>query len=372
MKALVTNAAYSNALAAVRSLGRKGVEVHAGSDATPAQSFHSRYCSARTVYPSPRTEQEFVRHIQEYAGRHGIDVILPIGYDATVALSRHLEGWTADAKVPVAPWPSMAVACSKDYTMAFAEDHGVSIPKTYASADDVDAYPVVVKSAKGSGGVRYVHSRQELDTYMSPGSVIQEYIPGEGYGFFALYNQGSLRAMFMHRRVREFPVTGGPSTAADSVRLEDLERAGRRLLDPLKWHGVVMAEFKKDIRDGRYKLMEINPKFWGSLDLAIASGVDFPYLLARMAVDGDIDPVTDYRVGVRFRWPFPGEVMHMLAEPGSAPGFVRECFARNTRSNIDLADIRPNLLQMASTAPMLARALGKGSLRYPDGKPRMV
>jgi predicted ATP-grasp superfamily ATP-dependent carboligase len=80
-----------------------------------------------------------------------------------------------------------------------------------------------------------------------------------------------------------------------------LEHA-ERILEALKWHGVAMVEFKRDARDGVSKLLEINGRFWGSLQLAVDSGVDFPYLLYRLAVDGDIDPVFTYRVGVRLRW----------------------------------------------------------------------
>src|SRR5262249_40991218 len=88
------------------------------------------------------------------------------------------------------------------------------------------------------------------------------------------------------------------SVALDPPLLDHAER----ILEALKWHGVAMVEFKRDARDGVSKLLEINGRFWGSLQLAVDSGVDFPYLLYRQAVDGDIDPVFSYRVGVRLRW----------------------------------------------------------------------
>jgi predicted ATP-grasp superfamily ATP-dependent carboligase len=78
----------------------------------------------------------------------------------------------------------------------------------------------------------------------------------------------------MHRRIREYPITGGASTAAESFYDPALRDLRLTLLRALNWHGVAMVEFKKDQRDGTHKL--INAKFWGSLDLAIAAGVDFP------------------------------------------------------------------------------------------------
>lgn len=136
-----------------------------------------------------------------------------------------------------------------------------------------------------------------------PLPLVQEYIPGEGHGVFLLMNRGKVRAAFAHRRVREKPPSGGVSVVSESVALDPrLLAYSQQLLAALKWHGVAMVEFKHDRRDGRAKLLEINGRFWGSLQLAVDAGIDFPYLLYRMAVDGDIEPALTYREGIRLRW----------------------------------------------------------------------
>ena len=94
-----------------------------------------------------------------------------------------------------------------------------------------------------------------------PETVLQEYIPGHGCGLFATYQNGACKRVFMHRRVREYPATGGVSSCAESFYDARLEFYGTRMLDALHWHGVAMVEFRRDARDGEYKLMEINPKF---------------------------------------------------------------------------------------------------------------
>jgi predicted ATP-grasp superfamily ATP-dependent carboligase len=99
------------------------------------------------------------------------------------------------------------------------------------------------------------------------------------------------------------------------VRHPRIEELGIRLLQSLKWHGVAMVEFKVDPRDNEPKLMELNPRFWGSLALAIHAGVDFPYLLYRMAMGKEFAPVVDYTVGVRCRWLLPGDILHFLQNP---------------------------------------------------------
>jgi len=369
MRVLVTNAEYANALAAVRSLGRRDVEVICGSQRRWAQSFCSIYCGKRFVYPSPSQEAEFVQAMKRFAGSEKVDVLLPIGYDENLAMAKHADELTQVASVPVAPWESMRVASDKSLTMQLADRLGVGIPRTFGAADEVDLFPVVVKGVGGSGHVRYVNTKEELAAAPKAGAVIQEYIPGEGYGFFALFNKGALRAFFMHRRLREYPVTGGASTAAESIFDPELKVQGLKLLSALNWHGVAMAEFKKDSRDGKFKLMEINPKFWGSLDLAIASGVDFPYLTAKMALEGDIQPVTEYQVGVRFRWLLPYDVLHVLAKPESAKDFVRDFYDPRTRSNIWPNDIGPNMYQAALTVGSVASRLLKGTLKHPHGSP---
>jgi predicted ATP-grasp superfamily ATP-dependent carboligase len=99
------------------------------------------------------------------------------------------------------------------------------------------------------------------------------------------------------------------------VHHPQIEELGIRLLRALQWYGVAMVEFKVDPRDNQPKLMELNPRFWGSLALAIHAGVDFPYLLYKMAMGEEFDPALDYKEGVRCRWLLPGDILHFLTNP---------------------------------------------------------
>jgi predicted ATP-grasp superfamily ATP-dependent carboligase len=112
--------------------------------------------------------------------------------------------------------------------------------------------------------------------------------------------------------LREYPVSGGASTLRVSVRHDEIYEMAHSLLNALQWFGVAMVEFKIDPRDGRPKLMEINPRFWGSLALAIHAGVNFPWLLYRMASNENFKPVETYRLGVQCRWLLPGDLLHFI------------------------------------------------------------
>jgi len=107
---------------------------------------------------------------------------------------------------------------------------------------------------------------------------------------------------FAHKRLREKPPGGGVSVLSQSVSIDPAQQAiARQLLDTAKWHGVAMVEFKVSPDDTPY-LMEINTRFWGSLQLAIDAGVDFPAMLFQLACDKQTKPVTDYKIGIKLRW----------------------------------------------------------------------
>lgn len=373
MRVLVTDADYKHSLAATRSLGRKGIRVVCGSSIPYAQSFFSRYCSERFVYPSSTDEEGFLASMIDYVRANDIDVLMPVGLDTTMLLARAYDVFSEHTILPIAGFDKIVVASDKLKTIDLARKIGVEVPRVYASVDDVDQFPVVIKHRIRSGTVRYVKSKDDLlSTEPIPNDyVIQDYVLGDGFGFFALYNRGTCRASFMHRREREYPSTGGPSTAAVSICCEELRAIGTRVLDELCWNGVAMVEFKKDRRDGRYKLIEINPKLWGSLDLAIASGVDFPSLLFQMAVEGDVPPVTEYTTGVRYRWPFPDDLLHAMSL-NTVDTFIKDFFSGEYLTNIDRNDILPNIFQTASSVMSAFARISRRNLRYPDGSPGAV
>jgi protein tyrosine phosphatase (PTP) superfamily phosphohydrolase (DUF442 family) len=145
----------------------------------------------------------------------------------------------------------------------------------------------------------------------------------------------------MHRRIRETPPTGGVSCCAISIYESDLLAIGKRLLDALVWHGVAMVEFKRERSTGDLYLMEINPKFWGSLDLAIASGVDFPVLDVSMAIGEEIPYSNDYKIGIKFHWPLDGEINHIRSNPKAIIPVLVDSINPRVKSNLRVDDPLP-------------------------------
>jgi len=375
MSVLVTDAGFKHSLAIIRSLGDKKLDVGAVDTKKWNSGFLSRYVGNRCICPDPVKDNQFIECIFKIIKKDNYDVLLPVSDISCKAVSKYKSKLEEFIKVPVAEYESMLLALDKIRTMKFAEEQGVNIPRTIypTTLSEVEelsknfTYPLVIKAPGGAGssGVMYAKSKKELiskypqliiDTTFP---MIQEYIPGKAQGFFALFNHGKPRAIFMHERIREYPITGGPSTMAKSIYTDSLKRDGLKILKALNWHGVAMVEFKLDSRDNKLKLMEVNPKFWGSLELAMASGVDFPYLTYKMALDGDIKPIMKYEVGIKFRWIFPGEILYLLSAEDKNQAlkeFIK--FGRNnTKYDLRMTDPFPNLFQGALTVRDVIRLL---------------
>ena len=130
---------------------------------------------------------------------------------------------------------------------------------------------------------------------------------------------------------------------AESFHDPKLNEYGTKILDALKWNGVAMVEFKKDNNDGIYKLMEINPKFWGSLELALQSGVEFDEMLIQKARGEEI-AVSDKFNDTTFQWVLNGELFHGLERPWTLPRIIGTLFY--SKKDWRLLDPVPNLYQL--------------------------
>jgi predicted ATP-grasp superfamily ATP-dependent carboligase len=395
LRALVLDGQYCHALAAVRSLGARGAEVTVAAHKPRAQSFASRYCRHRLACPSPNTERAaFLDWLLETLRRGR--------YDATLCF----EEATADIlnanrdrvqKLTGCPMPSRDIfltADRKDRVARLARQVGVPVPATYELAKLEDAaelaarldFPVIVKGVHSSGGqqVELVRDRGALVDAVRrlaalrhdpslPLPIVQEYVEGTGYGLTALVRRGEPVAVFMHRRLAEHDVAKGVGLAhgapgAQSVDEPEMRRSGLALLEALCWDGVAMVEFKRRRRDGRFLLMEINPRFVGSLELAIAAGIDLPWLYAQMAAGRPVVGPNRYRVGLRYRWVVSKNVAELFENPVGWMLGAASIVLPGVRSDLSCRDPRPHWSQLRNAAWWVREhVLGRG--RAPAAPP---
>ncbi|MCX8036259.1 MAG: ATP-grasp domain-containing protein [Candidatus Sumerlaeia bacterium] len=332
---LVTDGLWRKTLAAVRSLGRKGVPVVVGERTRLAPALWSRYATRRYLYPSARLKTEaFLARLQEIITRENVRVLMPMEEETLLTVLRARARFGKGIAIPFAEPEKIERVRDKAQLFRLAESLALPMPRTWypESPDDVALigreaeFPLIIKPRVSTGavGLRRAGDAAALLAAWAeiharfPQPIIQEYIPEGGGAFGAsvlVGPQGERLASFVHRRVREYPVSGGASTFRVSAHDPQLVEIVFRLLEAVGWSGVAMAEFRYDPRDGQPKLIEVNPRFWGALNLAVQSGVDFPWLLYRMALGERIEPVHSYREGVVGRWVLHGDLMHYLTNP---------------------------------------------------------
>ena len=350
MTALVLDVAWVNGLAAIRSLGRAGIPVLAVDHRPSALGFRSRY--ARPV-PSPDPAVEPEAFVETLAGQEP-GVLLPTHDPPLNAVARHaerLEGFL----FPFPGWDVLERIQDKRSQLEAAVAAGVDIPFTrhpgsageaHAAADEL-GYPVLVKPAEPVGFKRRfgkqafrAETGAEVERAYADAEdfrpMVQELIPG---GDDELYTLGSyLRAdgeplgLFSGRKLKQVPPLVGTCRVGESVWVQEVVDAGLRLLRALGFHGISQVEFKRDPRDGRFKLMEVNPRLWQWHGLAAACGVDLPLIAYRDLAGEDVAPAS--MNGQRRTWAIslmPGE------RPAVPKGrYVDAVFARD--------DLKPGLV----------------------------
>jgi len=301
----------------------------------PSLAASSRHCRAAAITPDPLVEPDRYREVvAALLERWSIDVLLPVSEQALrVLLPARFD--ERGVRVPFPKHDVFAQVSDKGellrrcvrFGIAAPAQQTLTAPSALGALEASLAFPVVVKPTRSvvagptgaiKTGVSYASSGAELRRRLAalPAAaypvLLQQRIVGPGSGVFILVWDGELVASFAHRRVREKPPAGGVSVYSESIAANPtLVDSGLRLLREVGWHGVAMLEFKTDRRTGQPYLMEINGRLWGSLQLAVDAGVDFPALLVGCAL-GDKPVAAAYRIGVRNRW-WWGDVDHVLA-----------------------------------------------------------
>lgn len=325
MRALVAGAENGISLFVIRSLGRMGVEVTAASHEPHAFGFSSKYASKSVTHPSPRGDETgFIDALEKELDGGGYDAVFAGSPETVLPLSKHRDRLNRHSVVPMPSHEVMLAALSKTGLAREAEAAGVPHPKTFFDLESVSdiSYPVVVKPAVSYSGIGLIHVESEsglAKAYDSVKSsygeaVIQELIYGKRYAFGGLFNKGGVpRRLCLHHRLRWHPIDRGPTVAGVTERNEDAITNCLKLLKHMKYYGVANIELIIDERDGLAKPVDLNPRFYGGLMFAIASGIDIPYLFYRMIVDGDIEEDLMFREGLRARDLLIGDAKFLIS-----------------------------------------------------------
>lgn len=338
MKALVTNA-ETIGLYVARSLGRHGVEVTAASHNKRALAFHSRYCSHRAYYPNPKGNgRKIVGCMLSAMKKEGIDVLFPLSEEIMFPISLNIDRFEGNI-IPIPSHDALEKTDDKSKSVETAIINNMDVPKTFLmrNRDEIGTasrelnFPVVIKPYRGEGSIGHgvVNSPrglkpkfQKIVSAFGP-SMIQEFVWGKKYTVSAVFDEKHRPVgACVQMMIRQFPLQGGPQIVAESVKEPKVMEFALKFLSALKWTGIGQVEVIVDQRDGKPKLIEVNPRFYGSVCLPIAAGVDYPWILYRMARGDRIKPDLTYRTGVRVRLLFPNDFRHLFSVLVGSPGVM--------------------------------------------------
>jgi protein-tyrosine-phosphatase/predicted ATP-grasp superfamily ATP-dependent carboligase len=309
-------------LAVVRSLGRRGLEVHAGWCPLDAVALRSRYVARAHELPRyGRDDDAWRRALIALCERERFDLVIPTNDTTIMPLQAHRRELEPHARLYLPSNEAYAICFDKGVTHDFAQAHGVPVPRQLrlaapmiAEAIPSDWYPLVLKPL-ASFTLDDLDRKHFVRRVMRPGDVgrelqhfggarellVQEFFPGTGVGVEMLAHEGRVLLAFQHLRVHERRGGGADSYRVSLPLRADMRDAATRMVAALNYTGVIMFEFKMNLETGAWVLLEINGRFWASLPLCLHAGADFPFYLYQLLVEGRREFPQDYRYGVYCR-----------------------------------------------------------------------
>jgi predicted ATP-grasp superfamily ATP-dependent carboligase/protein-tyrosine-phosphatase len=328
-------------LAIARSLGRRGVEVHAAPSDFSSPALRSRYiAAAHRLPPYPLDPQAWEAALARLLAQQNFLKIVPTSDSGLFMLRHHAEALGRE-RIGIANEAALEIFSDKANTRALAEAHGVKVARgrllgggdTAPALAEALGLPLVLKprASYALGDIatkrsaRVVRDPAELDRQLRSGAwegcVAESFFPGVGIGLSVLAREGRILFAYQHRRLHESSETGASTRRVSEAADPALLAAAEPLAAAARLDGVAMFEFRLDRRSGRHVLLEVNPRFWGSLPLAVAAGADFPALWWDLAIRGR-EAEGAYREGL-LKADLTGEFDRIIDRVEAAKGLER-------------------------------------------------
>ncbi len=299
MTAIVTDVHYRMSLAVIRDLGQRGVRVvccERDGGGEPI-GFSSKYCAASRLLPKDACMDALFDLCAEITSAEGEKpALLPVGAATLAELAEPgtAEKFAAAAGLLLPAKTALDTLNDKEAAAGLARELGIPVPEEYAP--DAVRFPCAVKPRCGekfglTAAERYriaentrelAQARDRFRSLTGEEPILQQYLPGGGMGCSVAAEDGRVTRSVCHRRIREYPVTGGPSSCAQALSDPVLEGYAARLMEKVHFSGLAMVEFKLD-GEGRPFLLEVNPRVWGSYPLARAAHAGLSWEWFRLA-----------------------------------------------------------------------------------------
>jgi predicted ATP-grasp superfamily ATP-dependent carboligase len=370
---------HVQSLGIIRSLGREKIPVYLLNDKSLCIGRFSKFLKRFFLCPPFEDTDNLVEYLIHLADRENIKdwVLWPTNDASVYAVSTQKANLEKYYKIATPSWDVVQCALNKKLTYSIAEKCNIPCPKT-AYPENLDAvialgqtilYPAILKPAvmhhyfkkarKKAIIVKNSHelieNYQEMISIIDPSEImVQEIIPGRPgflYSFCSLFKDGKVQAKCIAQRHRQKPMDCGKGTTfAESLFIPELEKYGSLLLNEIGYYGLSEIEFKKDPRDGQYKLLEINARTWLWHSLAIRCGVNFPLLQYRDLVKGTIEPVLSFRENIKwvhFYTDFAISVNEIIHGKMTLGNYLRSLQGEKEAGVFSKDDIMPFIMETA-------------------------
>jgi D-aspartate ligase len=362
-------------LGIVRSLGRRGVPVCVIDDERSIAR-HSRFTALSQLVPSLLEAKDTVKALLECGRAHQLCgwVLYPTRDEQVATLSQNREELSAIFRVPTPPWETVKWLWDKRNTYSLAQRLGIPTPRTWyprgvSDLAHIDGnFPLAIKPAikehfiyatkqkawRADSPAQLRELFERASRHLPADEImIQDLIPGDGssqYAYCAFFKNGNSIASLTACRRRQHPLEfGRSSTYVETVDLPILEEQSQRFLRAIDYYGLVEVEYKRDLRDGQYRLLDVNGRTWGYHSIGRASGVDFPYLLF---ADQMNEPVESCSAKVGVRWirlltDLPTGALGILNGQIGVRSYLRTLLDYDEEAVFSLKDPLPGLAEIA-------------------------
>jgi D-aspartate ligase len=341
-------------LGVARSLGRRGIPVVVLDDRPSISSF-SRYVNRVIKAENLRDDQKTLTALLELGQRLHLAgwVLFPTRDETVATVSHHRDELSQIFRVPTPTWPTVKWACDKKNTYELATQLDIPCPRTYNPRNQEELaglesrLPLAIKPAikenffyaTGAKAWR-ADTPEQLHRLFEKARrqirveeiLIQEIIPGDGsrqYSYCAFFRGGQAVGSLVAKRIRQHPKEfGRAATYVESLSMPLVEELGKKFLCAIDYYGLVEIEFKHDVRDDKFKLLDVNARTWGFQCLGAAAGVDFPYMLFSDQLGREVLPASG-KPGVgwlRMITDLPmalGDIISMRLSPNAYFGSLR-------------------------------------------------
>jgi D-aspartate ligase len=376
-------------LGVARSLGRRGIPVYVVDD-QPCVSRFSRYVKRVIRVPDILDERRTVDSVLDVGRRFNLRnwVLIPTRDETVAAFSRHRAELAEFFTVSTGEWESVQWAWDKKKTYELAETLDIPCPKTFnlKNADELPSLyarlPLAIKPtvkenffyATGAkawrcNSIEQLHRNYDRAARQIPAEeiLIQEIVPGDGseqYSWCAFVRSGQPHSTLTARRLRQHPREfGRAATYVETADAPVIEGLSERFVRAIHYHGLVEIEYKRDPRDGRYKILDVNARAWGFHALGAACGVDFPWLLYADMLGLPNAPVRA-KPGVgwlRLVTDVPTALSDIVHGSVSPAAYLKSLFATRVESVFALTDPLPFLAEIVLLPWLIAKKLPSGS-----------